>query len=174
MALCPFLVEGRGILLQTNFCSQSPEPPQSLSLPWWSFGSNVASASNRGLRWLLLGWEEEAIGQFLCIYLKLLFQLRDLKALLAKHSPSQSFKDGIFVLGLSEQSLILWNSSNPVSWEHTFPIGPLDTLLPPQVINFSKAHSLPHPEESLTSSEQLSIHCLDFDWNLCCSRTLSF
>ena len=132
MALCPFLVEGQGILLQANFCSQSRESPRSLSVPWWSFGSNVASASNGGLHWLLWGWEEEAIGQFLCIYLKLLFQLHDLKTLLAKHSPSQSFKDGLFVLDRSEQSLILWNSSNLVSLEHTFPVGPLDTRLPPR------------------------------------------
>lgn len=102
------------------------------------------------------------------LYLKLLFQLHGLKQLLAKHSPSQSFKDGRFVQIFL--AVIFCEFSHSELGIH-FPNWILRHIPIPKITNFlngySTCHSVkPHLEESLTTSECLYVHYLDFDRNL--------
>lgn len=185
MVLRPFLAEGQGILLQDNFCSPSPESPLSLSLPWWWFGSNMPSASDGGSHQLLLGGEGFARKWFLHIYLKLLCELHDLKRLLSKHSPSQSFRDRHFVLDLF-CSDVLWHSPNTGRLEYTFPFGPFNPLPPPEMTKSPKVHfrcmaTVRHPtwRRAWPLLNASIIHYrddsrLDLDWSLWYSRKWLF
>lgn len=108
------------------------------------------------------------------LYLKLLFQQHGLKQLLAKHSPSLSFKNGSFVLIFF--AVIFCEFSYSELGTH-FPNWTLRHTPTPQITNFLKARSRCHPvtahlEESLTTSECLCGHY--FDQNLWDSRKLSF
>lgn len=170
MALCPFLVEGQRIILQTNFYSRSPGSlligamlviwrPRVLCILW---------------ELLLLLDREEVTREQSLPHLELLFQQHGLTQLLAKHSSSLSFKNGSFVLIFF--AVIFCEFSYSELGTH-FPNWTLRHTPTPQITNFLKARSrchavTAHLEESLTTSECLCGHY--FDGNVWDSRKLSF
>lgn len=125
MALCPFLVEGQGIILQTNFRSPSPEFLLSSTGPWRAPAATGSAAGGGSSACSPAG--RSRTQRVPSPRLTLLFRLCGFMQLLAKQSPSRPWG---MASCLARPAVPFGDSSHAVSLRCTFSAGPLDPPLP--------------------------------------------